>query len=140
KLLTSESSRLSGEQWVLGEVPNDKDVEAQIAKLRKLYFERYIAAWRTFILDLEASRPVESTSSLDQLNALSEPEWPYLRLLRTLHENTALVEEDPTLLEKVTDKLQDKAEAKLEKVAARLEGKNAPNPKAAVAPPKTLVE
>jgi len=140
KLLTSESSRLSGEQWVLGEVPNDKEVEKQIAKLRTLYFDRYKNAWRVFIQDLEAARPLESTSSLDQLNALSEPEWPYLRLLRTLAENTALVEEDPTLMEKLTDKLVDKAENKLEKAAAKLEGKSPPKPDAKAAPPKTPVE
>ena len=134
KLLTTESSRLSGEQWVLGEVPNDKDVEAQIAKLRKLYFERYIAAWRTFLLDLEAARPVESTSSLDQLSALSEPEWPYLRLLRTLHENTALVlEEPPTLVESITEKVEDKVEAMAAKKLRQKVEKEA-------AAPKTLVE
>ncbi len=121
---------------MLGEVPNDKEVEKQIAKLRTLYFDRYKNAWRIFIQDLEAARPLESTSSLDQLNALSEPEWPYLRLLRTLAENTALIEEDPTLLQKFTDKVVDKAENKLDKMAAKLEGKPAPKPDAKTAPPR----
>ena len=141
KLLTTESSRLSGEQWVLGEVPNDEEVLAQIAKLRELYFKRYINAWRIFIQDLEAARPVESTSSLDQLNALSEPEWPYLRLLRTLHENTTLVLEDaPTMVDSITEKLIDKAEQKAEKMAAKATGIKGPGVEKKGEPPKTLVE
>lgn len=124
KLLTTENSRLEGEKWVLGEAALPSHVvAAQIEHLKKLYYDHHIAAWRDFLQDLVVERPMETTSSFDELNALSEPEWPYLRLLRILHEHTSLPLEtnEKTLLEKVEDKLEDKAE----RLAAKVEGKQA---------------
>lgn len=121
KLLGTEKSRLTDEYWVLGEEgAGDKDVASQIAKLRKLYFDRFVNAWKMFLADLDVARPKEALSALDELSALSEPEWPYLRLLRTLAENTALEEE--TSEQGLLEKVKEKAEEKVEQLAAKAQG------------------
>src|SRR6185295_10097981 len=74
-----------------------EQVEKQVTKLRDLYFAHHQAAWRDFLLDLEVRVPENALVSLDELNALSEPEWPYLRLIRTVHENVTLEVEDPNV-------------------------------------------
>lgn len=91
-LLGQQSSQLTDESWVLGEKQEQsaQEVKKQIERLRETYFGRYKKAWRDFLLDLKVERPEDGIKSLDELNALSEPEWPYQRLLRTLHENVAL--------------------------------------------------
>lgn len=138
KLLGSERSRLTGEKWVLGEIEDvaEKDIDKQIANLHKLYFERFQASWRAFLADLEVERPKDSTTALDELNALSEPEWPYMRLIRILDENTRLVLEDaPTAVETFLEKAEDKVREKVEK-KLKLDGteqKEAPRP---VSPPE----
>lgn len=125
-LLSSQQSRLSGEKWVLGEKDTtaDKDVAKQIAALEKLYFDRYQAAWQAFLADLVVERPTDSTTALEELNALSEPEWPYLRLLRTLHENVALPtgnEKDATdtIIDKAKDELKERLGQEKDKPAER---------------------
>lgn len=138
KLLTSEQSRLSGERWVLGEDTGSsaQDVAKQIDKLRALYFERYRAEWRAFLADLVAERPTDATSALDQLNALSEPEWPYLRLLRILGENVTLPLEDQDSELEAT--LKKKAQEKLDAIKEKVTGtETAPVAKVR---PKTPVE
>jgi type VI secretion system protein ImpL len=119
RYLGNQRSGLSDERWVLGEQEQraQEEVEKQIDKLRALYFARYKDAWRDFISDLEVEQPKDATKSMEELNALSEPEWPYLRLLRTLHENTTLELEEEEgaaqgLLEQVKDKAQQRVNQK----------------------------
>ncbi|HSC86063.1 MAG TPA: type VI secretion system membrane subunit TssM [Polyangiaceae bacterium] len=128
KLLSGEQSRLSGEVWVLGEEGSSTvaDVAKQIEKLRNLYFDRYRAEWKAFLADLEVARPVEATSSLDELNALSEPEWPYMRLLRILSENTTLPMEEPGEGGTVEKALKEKLEAKADELKEKVTGQAAP--------------
>jgi type VI secretion system protein ImpL len=92
KLLDVERSKLTSEGWVLGREDklSEADVQKQVQALRQVYFERFRDAWRDFIADLDIVQPKNAEGSLDELLALSEPEWPYLRLLRTLDENTSL--------------------------------------------------
>jgi type VI secretion system protein ImpL len=103
-LLGQQHSKLAAEEWVLGGT-SDGGADDTTRKLRNLYFERHRAAWRDFIADLQVQDPENAEIALEELNALSEPEWPYLRLVRTLAENTALDVEEPSdgLLAKVTD-------------------------------------
>ncbi len=128
KLLGSERSRLTGEKWVLGEKEDlaEQDIEKQIKNLHRLYFERFQATWRNFLADLEVERPKDSTTSLDELNALSEPEWPYMRLLRILDENTKLaLEDEPTKVESLLEKAEDKVK---QKITGQAPGKEPPRP------------
>ncbi len=112
-LLGTEGANLTTERWVLDE--GEAQVGDAIAKLRDLYFERYKNAWRDFMADLEIADPGNAEYAIAELNAMSEPEWPYLRLLRLLSENAALdVEDEPDdkgLLGKVTDKVKEVLDA-----------------------------
>jgi len=123
KLLSTEQSRLSGERWVLGEsgLESAQDVGKQIDKLRALYFDRYRSEWRAFVADLVIERPKEAISALDELNALSEPEWPYMRLLRVLSENVTLQLEDPTA-PGLDETLKAKAEEKFDELKQKVTG------------------
>jgi len=111
-LLGTEGAKLSAERWVLGE--EEAQVVLAMGKLRELYFERYKNAWRDFLADLEVADPGNAEYALAQLNAMSEPEWPYLRLVRVLSENVTLELDEPegdTFVQKVTDKAKEMVDA-----------------------------
>ncbi|MDF2695815.1 MAG: uncharacterized protein K0S65_4198, partial [Labilithrix sp.] len=110
-LLGTEGAKLAAERWVLGE--DEAQVGQAIGKLRELYFERYKNAWRDFIADLEVADPGNAEYALAELNAMSEPEWPYLRLIRVLSDNVTLEIDDPddSLVQKVTDKAKEVLDA-----------------------------
>ncbi len=89
--LQSQQSQLNSEVWVLNEDLTAKvDVFKQIIDLRNQYFENYKKAWRDFLMDLEVEKPDNAERALDELQALSESEWPYQRLIRILDENVTL--------------------------------------------------
>ena len=88
KELEGLEKTLAGEVWVLGE--GAFDPKKAVADVRKLYFEKYTYAWELFIRDLDVNKPANVEESLPELLALTEPEWPYLRLARTLHDNVVL--------------------------------------------------
>jgi type VI secretion system protein ImpL len=79
---------LAGEVWVLGE--GAFDPKKAVADVRKLYFEKYTHAWERFLRDLDVVKPANVDEALPELLALTEPEWPYLRLARTVHDNMVL--------------------------------------------------
>lgn len=120
RLLDVEKSKLSSEGWVLGtedKVP-DQDINKQVAALRQIYFDRFRDAWRDFIADLTIAQPTAADASLEELLALSEPEWPYARLTRVLAENTELEMSDAeagrgSILDEAAQKAKDAAKAKL---------------------------
>jgi type VI secretion system protein ImpL len=106
-LLGKERQKLEAEQWVLGDTDS---AGAQVEKLRDVYFERYRNAWRDFLADLQVQDPGSAEVALDEIDALSEPEWPYLRLIRLLGENVKLELSDPdTPLDTLVGKALDKA-------------------------------
>lgn len=79
---------LRGEIWVLGDGAFDPD--KAVADVRSLYFLRFSDAWEKFLLDLDVRKPANVDEALPELMALTEPEWPYLRLVRTLNDNVAI--------------------------------------------------
>ena len=101
-LLGAEKSRLEAEAWVLGDGPG-AGAEDLTAQLRSLYFDRYRAAWRDFLGDLAVRDPENAEVAIEELNAFAEPEWPYLRLVRTLRENVALDMGDEGIVDRVAD-------------------------------------
>jgi type VI secretion system protein ImpL len=107
-LLGEQRATLAAEQWVLGE-SGIADADALVDKLRQVYFERYRNAWRDFLSDLQVQDPGNAEIALDEINALSEPEWPYLRLVRTISENVTLELEDPNTKLGLAEKAVDKA-------------------------------
>ncbi len=112
ELLDEKQGKLAAEKWVLGEEEkvSEQEIKKQIAKLRDLYFAKYQNAWKGFLESIEVQKPENKEKALEELQALSEPEWPYLRLLRTLNENTDLELAPPdSAAEKTLDKAIDKA-------------------------------
>ena len=116
RLLDVERSKLTSEGWVIGrdEQVADGDIEKQVHALRQAYFENYRDAWRDFVADLVVARPDDAASALQELLALSEPEWPYLRLIRMLDENATIDLTDAesgdreSLLQQATDLAKQK--------------------------------
>jgi type VI secretion system protein ImpL len=85
-------SRLIGESWVIGveERYTAERTEAWLADLRARYFRDYDHAWSTFLRNIDVQSPKNGQRALAELVALSEPEWPYGRLLRIMNENMNL--------------------------------------------------
>ena len=111
-LLGEQRAKLAAEQWVLGDA-DDTSAQA-VEKLKGLYFERYRSAWHDFIADLQVQDPGNAELALDELNAFSEPEWPYLRLIRVLNDNVVLEMDDPDADKGVVDKAIEKAKELLD--------------------------
>ncbi|MBX3222278.1 MAG: type VI secretion system membrane subunit TssM [Labilithrix sp.] len=120
RLLDEERTKLTSEGWVLGtedRIP-DEQINKEVAALRQIYFDRYRDAWREFLGDLVVARPANAEGSLEELLALSEPEWPYLRLSRILADNVELEVSDAeagrgSLFEQAADKAKEAAKQKL---------------------------
>jgi len=91
-LLDETQGKLAAERWVLGESQIQSFVETkkQIERLREKYFLKYKEAWKNFLEDIDVTKPDSTDKSLTEMQLLSEPEWPYLRLLRTLDDNVRL--------------------------------------------------
>jgi type VI secretion system protein ImpL len=108
-LLGEQREKLAAEKWVLDETVSDGGAGV-IDELRTLYFERYQNAWRDFLLDLQVQDPGNAEIALDELNALAEPEWPYLRLARVIAENVTLDLDEPKgLVDRAIDKAKEVA-------------------------------
>jgi type VI secretion system protein ImpL len=107
KLLGEERDKLAAEQWVLAE-SDEGGSQAMIDKLRSLYWARYQEAWRDFLADFFVQDPGNAEVAIDELNTLAEPEWPYLRLIRTVGDNVVLdVEDDKGIFDKAIDKAKE---------------------------------
>jgi type VI secretion system protein ImpL len=103
-LLGEQREKLAAERWVLADDVNSGGASV-IDELRTLYFERYQNAWRDFLLDLQVQDPGSAEVALEELNALAEPEWPYLRLIRIVSDNVTLDLDEPKgLIDKAVDK------------------------------------
>jgi type VI secretion system protein ImpL len=76
---------LADESWVLG-----KDLSRRVEDLKEQYFSRYQKSWEEFLRSMMVRKPENATVALEELQSLTEPTWPYLRLIKTLSENTAL--------------------------------------------------
>jgi type VI secretion system protein ImpL len=110
-LLGTQRAKLEDERWVLAE--GGEQGHNEIEELRTLYFDRYRGAWKAFIADLQVQDPGNADVAIDELTALSEPEWPYLRLIKLLHENVSLDLEESSLSGAVAKKGLDELEKRL---------------------------
>ena len=126
-LLGEQRTRLAAEQWVLGDA-DDTSAQGAVEKLRGLYFERYRNAWRDFFADLQVQDPGNAELAVDELNAFSEPEWPYLRLIRTLKDNVILEMDDPDADKGLVNKGIDKAKEILDGGPILATKKRVPSP------------
>lgn len=110
---------LDAESWVLGTKTHERqDIEAKIEALKAKYFEAYLHAWREFFLDLRVTKPRTGRQALREVRALTEPRYPYERLLTSVRERGLLDE----FKAQGKSQLQQKAEAAARK---KLSGKKA---------------
>ncbi|MCA9632677.1 MAG: type VI secretion system membrane subunit TssM, partial [Myxococcales bacterium] len=92
KVLNSQKVQLETETWVLAESVKDSETQTEevMEKLRDRYFTTYEKQWRELFLDIEVKKPATDAEAIKMYGALSEPEWPYLRLIRSLAENARI--------------------------------------------------
>lgn len=83
---------LEREKWVVPIAKREKDVKFEIEKLlkqvRQDYDGQYIAEWTDFFRDIAVAIPVNNLEAIGEFRVLSTPEWPYMRLLKVLRDNT----------------------------------------------------
>ncbi len=110
RLGKDRAKQLAAERWVLGETDpvSVEQMEKLLADVRDRYFINFSRAWADFIKDLDVHKPASNQEALEELTALSEVPWPYLRLSRVLGENVMLEES-----------LEDQALAKTLNIADR---------------------
>ncbi|MEP7048904.1 MAG: type VI secretion system membrane subunit TssM [Pseudomonadota bacterium] len=106
--LASSDAEFNLEPWVLGKQSVAVNEHApDTTRLRDLYFERYVRAWSDFIGALSVVASPDIKTADDELRVLTEANGPYIRLFRTLSENTAL-DLGPS---SVTDKLLEQGKS-----------------------------
>jgi type VI secretion system protein ImpL len=88
--LKEAETLLKSEAWVVPLTDEERGdrVAANIAKLAEDYEQQYITQWKAFLRDLEVKSPANLKEAIQLFGQLQEPEWPYLRVLRTLEDHT----------------------------------------------------
>ncbi|HEY0467008.1 MAG TPA: ImcF-related family protein, partial [Polyangiaceae bacterium] len=123
--LASSDAEFDFEPWVLGQDIVRGGDGSGAKRLRELYFERYVRAWSDFMGALSVAASPNIKTADDELRVLTEANGPYIRLFRTLSDNTTLDMEPVSLT--------DKALAKGENLAAQALAKAAPGVDAGLA-------
>ena len=110
---------LSSEQWVVplsNEEKGDR-VAKNLADLAADYEEQYIRQWNDFLADLTVKEPVTIKEAIESYRILSEPEWPYLRVLRAVEDHTQWKKDQSALegdgAQKASEKASKYASSKL---------------------------
>jgi type VI secretion system protein ImpL len=92
---------LEREQWVvplsLEEKQSGSKIKTELERVRDDYDNQYVNQWKNFFRHIDVAIPDSNQQAIDEYKALSTPDWPYQRLLRTLADNTMFDElEEPT--------------------------------------------
>jgi type VI secretion system protein ImpL len=90
---------LEHDRWVLALAPDDGAQKA-LDRVRQDYEEQYGQEWTSFFRDLQIDNASSSAKWVSLIKTLSTVEWPFMRLLRVLAENTQFDEmrdANPTL-------------------------------------------
>ncbi|HYP77454.1 MAG TPA: type VI secretion system membrane subunit TssM [Polyangiaceae bacterium] len=89
--LASSDAEFNLEPWVLGkDLASVNHQVSDATRLQDLYFERYVRAWSDFIGALSVAAAPDIRAADDELRTLTEANGPYIRLFRTVSENTTL--------------------------------------------------
>jgi type VI secretion system protein ImpL len=114
KLDKNRAQRLAQDRWVLGETEqvSVERMEKTLKDLSDRYFADYRNAWADFLKDLDVRQPESNAEALDELQALTETPWPYLKLLTTLSDNTRLEQPPESTAAQAGNALLQKAEEK----------------------------
>ncbi len=133
--LDNGTKALDREKWVVPLTIEEKREGAKIQqaldRVRQDYDNEYIRQWTNFFRDIDVDIPVNNREAINEFKVLSTPDWPYLRLLRTLSDNTQFDDVDEKneaeaalLVEGgVVDQIKTKIQRRIEsKTRVRLNG------------------
>jgi type VI secretion system protein ImpL len=92
---------LEREQWVVPLTDDEKgdSVPLNLGHLAEEYDQRYVEQWNDWILDIAVQPPVMVQGVIDLYATLGTPEWPYLRILRTLADHTQWKDRNKAIFE-----------------------------------------
>lgn len=84
--------QLDREQWVLPFTDDEKKqgdrIQKALDRVRDDYETEYMRQWERFFRDIDVAIPQTNREAIGEFRVLATPDWPYLRLLRTLSDNT----------------------------------------------------
>jgi type VI secretion system protein ImpL len=84
--------QIDREKWVIPLTDDEKQQSAKIQqaldRVRQSYDSEYIRQWEGFFRDVDVDVPDNNKEAIEEFNVLSTRDWPYLRLLQSLDENT----------------------------------------------------
>jgi type VI secretion system protein ImpL len=152
RLGKDRAKQLAAERWVLGDTQaiSVEQMEKILKEVRVRYFANFNIAWSDFIKDLDVRKPESNQDALEELAALSEVPWPYLRLIRVLAENVRLEEsagdqalkklEQGTLTEVKRELERNTRVQRVERVLGADGGAPLQGPKRWISPPEAAFE
>jgi type VI secretion system protein ImpL len=92
ELLKEGFDKIKREEWVIPITDDEKQQQAKIQlalnRVRQSYDSEYIRQWEEFFRDIDVEVPDNNKEAIEEFNVLATRDWPYLRLLRALDENT----------------------------------------------------
>ncbi len=97
KVLATQRAQLEKETWVLAEGGGGEVTEQVMDELRDRYFKNYQESWRALFLDIQVTSPKNDQEAKIMFEVLTEPDWPYLRLIRGLAEHSRIHVEESEL-------------------------------------------
>jgi type VI secretion system protein ImpL len=107
--LTEGYKLLEREQWVLPFTDDEKKqgdrIQKSLDRVRQDYEAEYIRQWVNFFRDIEVAVPPNNKEAISEFKILATPDWPYMRLLRALNDNTQF--DDPRNQEAPAELTQD---------------------------------
>ena len=84
--------QIDREKWVIPLTDDEKQQSAKIQqaldRVRQDYDSAYIRQWQDFFRDIDVDVPDNNKEAIEEFNVLATRDWPYLRLLKALDENT----------------------------------------------------
>ncbi len=105
QILASPDAEFNIEPWVLGQnLVQADDGKSGANRLRDMYFERYVRAWSDFMGGISVAASPDIKTADDELRTLTEANGPYIRLFRTLSDNTGLDMSPASLTDKALEK------------------------------------
>lgn len=116
---------LEREKWVVPLTAEEKQqgdkIQQALDRVRQDYDAEYIRQWVNFFRDIQVEIPQTNRDAIAEFRVLSTPDWPYLRLLRTLADNTQPPEKDQLeaqatadggILDQIKTRVQRKVESR----------------------------
>ncbi len=89
---------LDREKWVVPLTAEEKQqgdkIQQALDRVHQDYDSEYIRQWVSFFRDLAVEVPTTNKDAIAEYKVLSTPDWPYLRLLKALDDNTQLRDDE----------------------------------------------